>query len=267
MAIDLKNIRIEVVGNPDFWQTANAVNPAGFLVVHALGPLYAILRSKPVKGKLPVAIGRMMSVTFKSLHAVVNLTLNGFDTDGMRIARSMFENEVISDYLRKHPDLVDDYNDFLYASMQEELDFLLEKAPDLLAQQPAGFVENAKTQLAAAAKFRTKSGKLKNSWKDVSIKQMAEETGRADAYRTIYRWGSGLMHGDVTSIVANFDLDAGDIDVGPSTKWTHTALRTAHNAMLCLMTDFNEEAKLGFDADIEKAVRAFRETWEPELWP
>jgi hypothetical protein len=62
MAIDPKTMRIEMAGNPDFWQTANAVNPAGFLGIHALGPLWEILHTKEVRGKLPVAIDRLMDV-------------------------------------------------------------------------------------------------------------------------------------------------------------------------------------------------------------
>ncbi len=37
---------------------------------------------------------------------------------------------------------------------------------------------------------------------------------------------------------------------------------TAHNAVLCLMTDFNEEGELGFDADIAAAVESFKKAWE-----
>ncbi len=40
---------------------------------------------------------------------------------------------------------------------------------------------------------------------------------------------------------------------------------TAHNAVLCLMTDLNEEGELGFDADIVAAVESFKQAWEPQL--
>ena len=264
MAINPKTARVEVVGNPDFWQIAHAVNPQAFLAIQALGILWEMLHSKPVHGALPVAIGRMMDVSFKSLHAVVNLTLNGFDTDAMRVARSMWEYEVISDYLRKNPTLVDDYNDFLFAAIQTELELLLEHAPDLLKTQEPGFVEQAKEQIKAAERFRTSKGKLKPSWKDVSIAKMAEDTGRGLAYKSIYRWGSGFVHGDITSIVANFDIQRGHVDVGPSTKYLDLALRTAHHAELCLMTDFNETAGQGLDVDIQNAADAFKAAWTPE---
>lgn len=179
----------------------------------------------------------------------------------------MFEYEVISSYLRKHPELVDDYNDFLYASCQREFDFLMKQAPELLKNQPPEVVEKMMEQLKNADRFRNAKGKIKNSWKDVSIAKMAEETERAHVYQTIYRWGSGFVHGDITSIAAAFDLENGHVMVGPSTNWTYTALRTAHHAMLCLMRDFNEEAKLGFDEDMDNAVEAFKHAWSADEEP
>jgi hypothetical protein len=149
-------------------------------------------------------------------------------------------------------------------SCQEEIDLLIEYGPELLESQGPEFLENARERLKPADRFRKNNGKLKNSWKDVSIARMAEETGRSIAYRSLYRWGSGMVHGDITSIAASFDLEAGHVDVGPSTKWTHTAVRTAHHAMLCLMMDFNQTAGLGFDAEVQKAEETFKQAWAPE---
>ena len=252
--------QITMVGNPEFCTIAYNVNSLGFDAIHALGLLFEKLRSKGAKGKLAATIGRLMCVTYKSLGAVTTLAFNGFDADAMRIARSMFENEVIASYLRKHPELVDDYLDFIQVSMHKDLEFLQENAPDLLATLPQEALDAIKAQLDD--RFRKKSGKLKNRWTDKRIEDMATETGRGHIYGTVYRWGSGLVHGDVTAFVAGFDQTTGDVDVAPSTQWTHTALMTAHNAVLCLMTDFNEEGELGFDADIAAAVESFKKAWE-----
>ena len=112
----------KVVGIPEFWPTAYDVNPAGFDAIYALGPLFDKLRNRTVKGKLASTLGRLMTVAYKSLGAVTTLALNGFDADATKIARSMFEYEVIGAYLIKHPDLVDDYFQFVRVSMQEDYD-------------------------------------------------------------------------------------------------------------------------------------------------
>jgi len=262
MAIDPNTAKVQSVGNPDFWQTGYAVNPAAYIAIQALSELWEPLRQKEVDGEVPVAIGRMMDVSFKSLHAVVNLTLNGFGSDAVRIARSMWEYEITSSYLRLHPELVTDYNDFIYVCMAEEYDFLLEKGPDLLTNRSPEIAAQIQAALKAAERFRRK-GRLPNSWKDVSIKKMAEETGRADVYRTVYRWGSGHVHGDITSIFAVFDVGNGHVDVGPSVKGIDLALRTAHHAQLSLMMDFNEEGQRGFDTDLEIAKNTFLQAWTP----
>src|SRR6266516_3834825 len=98
--------KVEMVGRPEFWQTANDVNPAAFKAANDLGALFQKLRSKPVRGELPVALARIMTVTFNSFGAVTTLLLNGYDSDAMRIVRGMFENEVTGAYVRLHPELV-----------------------------------------------------------------------------------------------------------------------------------------------------------------
>src|SRR5262245_34066348 len=139
---------VEGLGNQDFWPTAYAVNPKGYLACKALDPLFERLMVATVHDLLPLTIGRLMAVTFKSLHAVIYLTLNGFDADAMRIARCAFENEVISEYLRLHPELVQDYNEFLFVGISEEYEFLAAHSPDLLRAQPKEFIEDAKKQIA-----------------------------------------------------------------------------------------------------------------------
>src|SRR5207248_3321660 len=134
-----------------------------------------------------------------SLGAVTTLAFNGFDADAMKIARSMFEYEVIGAYLIKHPDLVDDYFEFLRVSMQEDYGWLQQHAPDALTELHEETHKKIAAELGKIdAKFRTKSGGLRKSWKDVQIAEMAIDTAREHVYRSLYRWGSGLVHGDVT---------------------------------------------------------------------
>ena len=253
----------DIVGVPEFWPTAYEVNPAGFDAIYKLNVLFDKLRSKQVRGRLPATIGRLMTVCYKSLGAVTTLSFNGFGTDAMKVARSMFEKEVISDYLRKHPELADDYVDFIHVAVLQDYEYLLEKDPTALKRLPKELLKQVEAD-RTEPRFRDKKGKLKTTWKDKSIKKMAEETGRAEAYRTVYRWGSGLAHGDVTVLAAAFESEARDVDESPSNRWIHTALLVAHAAMLALMTDFNEEGKVGFDKEIQVARDEFEKAWDSE---
>ena len=258
--------RVEMVGRPEFWETAHDVNPAAFKAANELGVLFQKLRSKPVHGELPVALARIMTVTFNSFGAVTMLLLNGYDSDAMRVVRGMFENEVTAAYLRLHPVLVKDYNDFLYISIQQEIEFLQNKSPDLFAQVPPEHLENAKSEIAAIQdRFKTKKGHWKGSWTDVSVYQMAVDTGREEHYQTLYRWGSGLAHGDITSVVAAFNKESSMIDAHASTEWTRTALMAGHAAVLSVMKDFNDEARFGSEKEIEDAGSEYKAAWNSEI--
>ena len=89
-------------------------------------------------------------------------------------------------------------------------------------------------------RFKTKKGYLRDSWCEKSLYAMAVETERVAAYRTLYRWASGIHHGDVTSLVPQFDHDTLAVDAKPSTEWLITALLTAHAAILSIMKGYND---------------------------
>lgn len=255
------------MGNPEFWQVARDVNAAAFLAAHNLTQLFLKLRSKPVRGELSATLSRIMTATFNSFGAVTILVLNGYDTDAMRIVRGMFEAEVIAEYLRKHQEKVKDYNAFLYASIQQEVQLLEETAPELLANniEPEVLREAGAKFAAVEEQFRHRKGYIKSSWTDASIYQMAVETGREFAYRTLYRWACGISHFDITGLTAQFDEGTGSVDIAPSSKWLPTAMMHGHAAVLSVMKDFNEEAGLGFDADITAAGNEFHEAWKGQF--
>jgi hypothetical protein len=254
------NLAPKVVGIPEFWATAYEVNPAGFDAIYELGLLFQKLRDQRVEGQLPALLGRLMTATYKSLGAVTTLALNGFDADAMKIARSMFEYEVIGAYLRKHPDRVEDYFAFIRVSLHEDYHWIQQHAPEDLTTLHEDTHNRLLAELGKIdSSFRKKSGALKKSWKDVQLAEMAQETDRDPAYRSMYRWGSGLVHGDATMLASN----RGGIEIEPSTYWTHTALKTAHCAVLSLMADFNEEGKLGLDGEIVSAIKTFLTVWQP----
>ncbi len=187
----------------------------------------------------------------------------------MRIVRGMFEAEVTAEYLRNHPEKLQDYVDFLYVSIMYEIRFLEEKDPQLLAEIiPADALKSVKEQYAKVEhRFKTKRGYDRGSWCDESLYEMADDSGRKDAYSTLYHSASGIHHFDVTGQAAQFDKDTLDVDIAPSAEWLESAMFQAHSSVLSAMKDFNEEAALGFDEDIEAAGNVFREVWKARLEP
>ena len=252
------------VGSPEFWPEAYHVNPAGYDAIFALSTLFDKLRFRRAEGSGVEIIGRLMTVTYKSLRAVTTLTLNGFDADALKIARTMFEYEVIGAYIVKHPERVKDYIAFIRVSMQHDYNWLQEHAPRELDGLSEDTHEAVLAELAKIdPKFRTKRGGLKPSWREELIRDMAIDTDREYVYRSIYRWASGLIHGDITLFVSANDA----IHVKPSSVWSRTALMTAHAAAISLIKTFNEQGRLGLDDEVTAAIEAYKKAWGPKAIP
>ena len=216
---------------------------------------------KEARWKPPAAL---MRVTYKSLRAVTTLTLNGFGADALKIARTMFEYEVIGAYLVKHPERVKDYMAFNRVSMQHEHDWLQEHAPkelDGLSQDTHEAVLAELTRIDP--KFRTRKGGHKQSWNEERIRDMAIDTGREHVYRSIYRWASGLIHGDITLFVSANE----GLEVEPSSEWSRPALMTAHNAAISLMKTFNEQGGFGLVEAVATASVDFKKAWDAPAIP
>ena len=73
----------------------------------------------------------------------------------MKIARSMFEYEVIGAYLVNHPDLVDDYFEFVRISMQQDYEWLRQHTPMNRFGDAEELVGAAIYLLSPAASFTT----------------------------------------------------------------------------------------------------------------
>jgi len=66
-------------------------------------------------------------------------------------------------------------------------------------------------------------------------------------------FASGMHHFDASGLVAQSSAQALDVEVAPSERWVSESLRLGHTFTFRALFDFNEEAKLGFDAELEAA--------------
>jgi len=89
---------------PDFWEIAYSRNPEAYRAMTKLCAMQNALYKKPVSKPVLRIMRFITKVVGNSAGSVVLLTLNGYGSDAMRIARSMFEGVVIVGYLRIHPD-------------------------------------------------------------------------------------------------------------------------------------------------------------------
>ena len=89
--------------------------------------------SKPCSGQLAPVVREIARNVANSLESVLVLVSNGCAEDAFRIARTMFESAVTIHYLESHPNLVQDYMDFLWVKRKRHHDDLLKYAPSQAA--------------------------------------------------------------------------------------------------------------------------------------
>ena len=80
-------------------------------------------------------------------------------------------------------------------------------------------------------------------------------------YRTFYPIASGITHGDIRGLFAHANLLNMDIEPAPSDKWIHESLAMGHNAVVRVMKDYNQVAKLGKEKEIDAIYAGFKKAW------
>ncbi len=255
------------VGFSDFWQRAHDKFPTFFksasveLVLIGNEAFTAPL-SEPFH-KLARHLARMV---WNSLTSVLLLVLNGCGVDAMKVARGMFETSITLGYLRLHPECVDDYFDYHFIIQKQRSDFMRDHDPKQLARVPSSLLTKIESDFVKVApRFRNRAGKLRGSWSNVSIREMAKGVGKEGLYLTFYRFASSMHHGDISGAFAQTqhlqDDDVLDVDIVPSDAWLGEALIIAHGALISVLRDYNEIAKVGIDKIVERADKTFLDTW------
>lgn len=252
-----------IAGFPEFWQHAYRRFPRFIEAARQLEPIQNKMFRVPVQGALPVVVGRIAVGVANSCGALIILALNGYGADAMRIARSMFEGELTAAYLKRHPDLLSDYVDFVWVQQKGLLDYMRKYAVQQLASIAPDRVARAERQFATVApRFRDRHGRLRKRWTTVSVREMAEEAGLGELYLTVYSWACAMHHADFQGLGFLTEPRTLDAAVAPSEEWLETALVSGHGSTLRVLLCYNEVAKLGMDVELDQARRAFLTAWK-----
>ena len=204
-------------------------------------------------------------IVVNSNGAVLTLVVNGYGNDAMKVARSMFEGAVTAAYLRRHPDLIEDYLHYDPVRRWKLYEVMISDSPEYLDRVPREDVDAMKQEYdKVAPKFaKGKKGKLWDSWrKDVSLYAMAKEVGLGRFYVPFYGTASGIHHVDASGMRGQMSRDVFDVEVAPSDRYVHVALAMSHNLTFRVLYDFNQEAKLEMDGPLEEAKQAQIKAWE-----
>jgi len=252
------------VGQEEFWDKAMAANPRAFEALQNLIALSARLVQEPGNSPLENVMQRILSVMMDSAGSVVILCFNGYCADALKVSRTVWEASLTVSYLRKFPEEVNDYLDFVLIGDKRDMD-VLDALGSKLEIPHERRDEINREYLRVRSRFLKRDPKdvddLRGSWCRSSIFQMCKEIGRTDHYKTFYGMSSGMVHVSVVGLKAQSDKN-GEMVYAPNLMHIDNALMTAHSSILCAMHDYNDTAKLGFEKEIAEASKVFQDIWK-----
>lgn len=250
VAIDDKSERAAVFGFPDVW---NETFRAYELRFHAIDKLQAlsselVSATKTHEEKLVSILNVLTDISSRSMTDVIILVGNKRDASAMKIARGMFEVDIISGYLEKNPQEVDAYSEF---SLVQAWRYVVSGEK----HSPGSVVPEFKDQVEAEynrakGRFTDAKGRVAKSFSGKSIRAMAEELGRLNLYELAYSSASDLHHVSFVGIIGH-ELD-----------WSREALDVAHGSLLQTVASLynvsqSEPLLAGFHEKVTAAITEF----------
>lgn len=171
----------------------------------------------------------------------------------------MFESAVTIHYLDSHPDLVQEYVDFLWVKRKRHYDDLLKYAPDQAARVESQQVRQTDAEYQRIKdRFTNRGGKVRNRWCRSTFREMAEDVKAGAMYGGMYGFTSSIAHTDMLGLVsASGDADA-MISV-PSFDGVQLALMMAVVSYAMTLTAINQIARLEFGDRLGATFERFKQ--------
>lgn len=255
-------------GNPHLWKQVYSEHKAPFDAIKSLEPLMQDLFSAAARTKATKAkrIIEMLVLTgARSFNDLIILIGNGSGIGAMILSRGMFEYVVMAEYLRRNPKEQADYTAFgIVTSWQRYQKFKKDSPAVAKTIRPEIIAELRKKYSRAAKRMKDKNGKLRRQWHRKPLRNMAEEIGLGEQYSTPYGLAASMHHGSFEGVAAHLTIQPGEMTFGePSAEgWIEPALVSGHIYILQLLETLNRAMRLGFKAQLAKAVEEFVRVWK-----
>lgn len=200
---------------------------------------------------------------YKTHGAVLILSKQGYGEDASILTRSLFDLLINLLYIQ-----VDQTDGRAYRYFQ--YDWILRKKMLNYAAKKSDIMEKIEERVnnpkledttlkeveEQAKLAQQKNNYTERGWSDKSLHDMAEEVGRSNAYKTIYRLQCQLDHNASRSVneYAKHAKDGIVFEIGQSENWVEESLVIAFDFYYSILVAFSTHFKAGFDsviADLE----------------
>lgn len=203
---------------------------------------------------------------FKTHEAILLLCKNGFGEDAFMLSRTLFELMVMTLYI-----LADETEDRLmryvehdWVTRKQMFDYIATK--DELLKTLNEKIDSDATEPEVLATIEAEYQRVMDKyhydikgWSDKSIKGMAEDVGRGDAYKTVYKLQSIMDHTSSRSMNEYMQHDqAGTIiNVGPNPDLVETALVIAFDFFGMTFEKVSAQLKWETDTELDNLGQKF----------
>jgi hypothetical protein len=180
----------------------------------------------------------------RNLHKVrsINLLLrSGLSADVWPLYRSLIESSLEYDYLVRCPEKLDIYYEYsIYLDIKK---IERRRSAKKLSPEENALLTKLKVEWEKRKnKFQNRHGKLRESWRDVNLQEIAKQAGMEDVYLLGYREANDYVHSNSNLMVKFIAGKADDglyLRVGPvvdrndlNSLWPLTGLMYLHMLML-----------------------------------
>jgi hypothetical protein len=212
---------------------------------------------KPVSEPLHKLIRYIARTVSNSYSALFILVSNGCGTDALKVARGMFESAITVLYLKKHPELFDDYLNFRWVKRHKYYEYLKQFHPEDLKRVKAEDIAASEAEYAKVETQFPRKKWLRNDWCKANLREMAAEVGQGQAYFFVYPVTSSIHHLDIVGLGAHVDDE--DVEMLPSWKNIELAVAIAGIGVFLTLDCYNEVAGLGMDKEIGELFKAHKD--------
>jgi hypothetical protein len=194
-----------------------------------------------------------------SMRSVSVLVENGCGTDALKIARTMFETAVTVHYLHSHPELVQDFVDFLWVKRKKHADYLRRFVPKEAERLDPSFVAEMMAEYKRVRpRFLDARRNVRASWHKADRREMARKVAAEGMYGGMYPILSSLTHMDMLGLV----FAAGkreDVELAPSGANLTLALQMAITTYAMALTAWDEIGNCGMGDRLQAVFGEFTE--------
>jgi hypothetical protein len=212
----------------------------------------------PVSNQLPDVAKQITLSVANSMESVLLLVTNGCGIDALRISRTMFEAAVTLHYLDSHPELVQDFVDYMWVIRKKHNDYRLTLPTEKVKPLPPETVAEMEANYQRVKhRFVDRKGRVRNSWCKANLKDMSKEVKAESMYGGLYPFGSSMTHTDILAVVAGAG-GSNDVESVPSELNVTFALQTAVVSFAMTLMAFDQIAALGRSDELEAAFNNFK---------